>query len=211
MATHGTRAARLAIGPLVLGLAGCEWPVLSPENTLPELTTLAGKAYLPSDYVVAAETVAPRRFRTMLTTFDGQGVAVGTITDDTGAFTINVPVNLLAPTPSLYEVLLIDPSHGPLYRAPIKLSAASTGTSIVVNAASTTIDLAAHRAIASGTDPAAWNFPALEQDPQIQTYALQYAHQLGVWSNASASVQAAPPAPSLPALSGVMAIAAKTP
>ncbi|MBO9541963.1 hypothetical protein J7643_15350 [bacterium] len=194
------------------GLGGCVWPMMSPENSLPRLVTLYGQALLPDDYVVAAESLpAPRTFRSRLSRLDGSVLAVGSITTDTGDFSVNVPVTALSASTTLYEVSLLDPSDQPVYRGLVRLSARTSETGLTLSAASTTVALAAQAFKRSGRDPSNWDPEALSQIASVKTSAQQYASQLARWSSQSRNVSppSAPPEPSASAIASIIAVAAR--
>jgi hypothetical protein len=196
-----------------LGLiGGCAWPRTSPENSLPRLVTLYGRALLPDDYTVAAEALAPSRaFTSRLATLDGQVLAVGSVTTDAGDFSLNVPNTGLAASSTLYEVALLDPSHVPVYRGLVRLSARSGETNLTLSAASTTVALAAQAFKRSGRDPKGWDPEALAALASIKASAQQYASQLARWSNQSVAAgrPAAPPEPSAAVIASVIAVAGR--
>lgn len=197
--------APVAIAALVL--AGCEWPRISPEHNLPGLVAIRGQALLPMDYVVAADSQpAPRSFRATLVTMGGATLAVGTILDAEGHFSVHVPASSLLASPTLYQIDLLDPSRAPTYRALIRLTPRHREASVTLNGASSTIALAARESMRQGKDPSNWPLEAMLKHPQIQTLGLQYANQLARWSNGP-TIAAEPPAPAASALEQVMAIA----
>lgn len=189
-------------------LTGCEWPRVSPESNLPGLVAIRGQALLPMDYVVAADSQpAPRTFRAALVTLDGATLAVGTILDAEGNFSVHVPTSYLDPSPTLYQIDLLDPSRAPTYRALIRLTQRHREASLTINGASSTVALAAREAMRQGKDPSNWALDALVKHPQVQNIGLQYASQLARWSNGP-TIASEPPAPAASTLEQVMAIAA---
>lgn len=198
----------LAAAIALMTLAGCEWPRVSPESTLSGLVAIRGQALLPMDYVVAADSQpAPRSFRAALVTMDGATLAVGTILDAEGNFSVHVPASSLAASPTLYQVDLLDPGRAPTYRGLIRLTKRHREATITLNGASSTIALAAREALRQGKDPSNWALDALFKHPQVQTLGLQYANQLARWSNGP-TIASEPPAPSASSLEQVMALAA---
>lgn len=188
-------------------LAGCEWPRISPESNLPDLVAIRGQAMLPLDYVVAADTQpAPRTFRATLVTLDGVTLAVGTILDAEGHFSVHVPASSLASSPTLYEIDLLDTLRSPTYRSLIRLTQRYREATVTLNGASSTIALAAREAQRLGKDPSNWAIDTLIKNPTIQSMGLQYANQLARWSNGP-TIAAGPPAPAAGTLEQVMAIA----
>lgn len=195
---------------LVLGMSGCAWPKMSPENSLPKLVVIAGQAMLPADYQIASDTQpVPRQFQLTLTRLDGRPIAVGTVMSDQGDFSINVPQDALATKPSLYPLQLHDSRGTSVLRGLVKLSSQTNRVSTVLNSASTALTLAAVQYARSGKDPGNWNVEALVKDAKLSAAALSYGHQLAVWSNATAgaTASATPPAPSIDLIQKVIAIA----
>lgn len=207
LSPSSSRALRLV--PLAaLVMAGCEWPRMSPENSLANLVPIRGQALLPMDYVVAADSLpAPRTFRATLVTLGGETLAVGTILDTQGNFSVHVPANLLSAQGAIYEVDLIDPARTATYRSLVRLAARYPEAAVTVNGASSTIALAAREALRQGRDPSKWPLESLLTDPQIRKLGLQYANQLARWSNGPA-IASGPPIPAASSLEQVMAIAA---
>lgn len=177
---------------LALMLAGCQWPSHSGPNMLPDLVTVYGRSMLPDDYVVQASTQpAPRTFRVMLASTNGLALATAALTDDAGDFALNVPVSSLKAEGALYEVALIEPRRPITFRAMLKLSASTQQSSVLVDATSTAITLAAEQALKSGANPANWNFQALEQNPSLQTHCLPFARAIARWSNGRSGITTA--------------------
>lgn len=187
--------------------AGCEWPRISPESSLPGLVTIRGQALLPMDYVVTADSQpAPHTFRATLVTMGGATLAMGTILDAEGHFAVHVPATALSASPTLYEIDLLDPGRSPTYRSLIRLTQRHKESTVTLNGTSSTIALAAREALRQGKDPGNWAYDTLLKDPAIQTLGLQYGNQLARWSNGPA-IASDPPAPAASALEQVMAIA----
>ncbi|HEY9855776.1 MAG TPA: hypothetical protein V6D05_08585 [Stenomitos sp.] len=202
------KRALLSVAMVAGLLAGCEWPRVSPESSLPGLIAIHGQALLPMDYVVAADTQpAPRSFRASLVTMGGATLAVGTILDSDGNFAVHVPSTSLTASPTLYEIDLLDSGGSPTYRSLVRLTQQYVEATVTVNGTSSTIALAAREALRQGKDPSNWDYAALLKDPQVQVLGLQYANQIARWSNGP-TIASDPPAPSSSSLDQVISRAA---